>query len=244
LRRDSASSAELLAALRNWSITLVTAAVTAAVLVGVAIVLADPWAHQGAEAASQPAQPPAGTPGRAQSSRAAGPEGVPLVSAAPLGPASSPAPGSSRGGIPCGSKEQIAYHVHARLAIFIDGRPRAIPAGVGIAPPLRITKNPGGPFVSSGRCFSFLHTHAADGVIHIEAPGRVIFKLGQFFEVWQERLDSRHLGNATGRVVAYLNGRRYRGDPRAIPLTKHAQIQLELGRPRVAPVSLTFPPGL
>ena len=233
-----------MATLRRWSITLVTAAATSAVLIGGAVLAVGTGGHDDTETAAQATRPPVGTTGKASASRAVGPEGVPLVAGGALGPASSPAPGSSRGGVPCGSKEQITYHVHARLTIFVDGKPRSVPAGVGIAPPLRIAKNRGGPFVSGGRCFSFLHTHAADGIIHIEAPGPVAFKLGQFFDVWRQRLDSRHLGHAAGRVVAYVNGRRYRGDPRTIPLRKHAQIQLELGRPRVAPVSITFPRGL
>jgi hypothetical protein len=88
--------------------------------------------------------------------------------------------------------------------------------------------------------FSLLHTHAADGVIHIEAPAKVQFTLGQFFDVWRQRLDRRNLGPVRGRVVAYVNGRRYR----TIPLRRHAQIQLEVGRPGVPPAPIGFPPGL
>jgi hypothetical protein len=45
-------------------------------------------------------------------------------------------------------------------------------------------------------------------------------------------------------VVAFYNRQRFLGDPRQIPLTAHAQIQLEIGRPIVAPASITFPAGL
>jgi hypothetical protein len=34
------------------------------------------------------------------------------------------------------------------------------------------------------------------------------------------------------------------GSPRDIPLTVHAQIQLEVGTPLVAPETITFPNGL
>jgi hypothetical protein len=44
-------------------------------------------------------------------------------------------------------------------------------------------------------------------------------------------------------VTAFFDGRRYLGNPRHIPLTTHAQIQLEIGRPLVAPGSIAFPPG-
>jgi hypothetical protein len=36
----------------------------------------------------------------------------------------------------------------------------------------------------------------------------------------------------------------FAGDPRKIALRAHAQIQLDVGRPRVAPERIAFPPGL
>jgi hypothetical protein len=41
-----------------------------------------------------------------------------------------------------------------------------------------------------------------------------------------------------------LNGSAFTGNPRQIPLLAHAQIQLEVGRPLVAPEKITFPGGL
>jgi hypothetical protein len=239
------------ATIRRWRITFVTALVTAAVLVTAGVLIAG----GGSGDTDTPATPgtdttPTGVPAprdprSAQDGSAdLGPEGVPLLGGAALGPARAPAAGASSGGIPCGSSEQLDHHVHARLSIFIAGKSRSIPLGVGIGPPLRITKTSRGGFVSGGRCYSFLHTHSADGVIHIEAPRHIVFTLGEFFDVWRQRLDSRHVGRHRGHVVAYVNGRRYRGDPRAIPLKRHAQIQLEVGQPLVAPTRITFPPGL
>ena len=46
------------------------------------------------------------------------------------------------------------------------------------------------------------------------------------------------------RDVAIYNGQLYRGNPRDIPLNAHAQIQLEVGRPLVSPISVSFPNGL
>ena len=40
------------------------------------------------------------------------------------------------------------------------------------------------------------------------------------------------------------NGKVYQGDPRGVPLTAHAQIQLEVGSPLVVPETITFPNGL
>jgi len=52
------------------------------------------------------------------------------------------------------------------------------------------------------------------------------------------------VGPATGPVAAIYIGELYEGNPRNIPLNAHAQIQLEVGRPRVAPQRITFPPSL
>jgi hypothetical protein len=46
---------------------------------------------------------------------------------------------------------------------------------------------------------------------------------------------------ATGAVTALYNGQRYEGNPREIPLAAHSQIQLDVGRPLVAPMSSNFP---
>jgi len=45
-------------------------------------------------------------------------------------------------------------------------------------------------------------------------------------------------------VTAFFDGRHYLGNPRDIPLLAHAQLQLDVGRPLVAPESIAFPPGL
>jgi hypothetical protein len=224
--------------------TLMTAAITAAVLIGVgSLVVGDTPGPTGPRTTGETtplASPPAGVGSAGQD---LGPEGVPNVSAEALGPASSPAKGGSRGGVPCVSGEQFSYHVHARLTLFVKGEPRAVPLGVGIGKPVKVSGTGSDRFASSGSCFSFLHTHADDGVIHIEAPGPIDFHLRQFFAVWDQRLDPSHLGRYKGRVVAFVNGRRYRGDPREIRLKRHAQIQLEVGQPIRAPAKIKFPSG-
>jgi hypothetical protein len=173
-----------------------------------------------------------------------GPEGVPIPAAPALAGPAEPAVGGRVDGISCGAIEQLAFHVHAHLAIFVSGRQRRVPAGVGIGAPRTVVPAPGGAFVAGGTCFSWLHTHAADGIIHIESPVQRAFTLGEFFDVWKQPLGRRRAGSTTGRVAAFLDGRPYHGNPRDIPLTRHAQIQLDVGRPAVAPVSLRFPQGL
>jgi hypothetical protein len=89
-----------------------------------------------------------------------------------------------------------------------------------------------------------LHTHAADGIIHIESPVRRTFTLGEVFDIWGQQLGPDRAGPTTGHVTAIYNGKLYHGNPRDIPLTAHAQIQLDIGRPLVAPVTITFANGL
>jgi hypothetical protein len=173
-----------------------------------------------------------------------GPEGVPIPAAPALAGPGEPAVGVRVDGISCGAIEQLAFHVHAHLAIFVSGRQRRVPAGVGIGAPRTVVPAPGGAFVAGGTCFSWLHTHAADGIIHIESPVLRAFTLGEFFDVWKQPLGRRRVGSTTGRVAAFFDGRPYHGNPRDIPLTRHAQIQLDIGRPAVAPVSVRFPQGL
>jgi hypothetical protein len=173
-----------------------------------------------------------------------GPEGVPIPAAPALAGPGEPAVGGRVDGISCGAIEQLAFHVHAHLTIFVSGRQRRVPAGVGIGAPRTVVPAPGGAFVAGGTCFSWLHTHAADGIIHIESPVQRAFTLGDFFDVWKQPLGPGHVGSTTGRVTAFLDGRPYHGNPRDIPFTRHAQIQLDVGRPAVAPVSVRFPQGL
>ncbi|HJU35906.1 MAG TPA: hypothetical protein VJ716_00620 [Gaiellaceae bacterium] len=172
-----------------------------------------------------------------------GPEGPPIESGSDLAPAGSPAPGESVDGISCQGGEQTLFHIHARLTIFVDGRSERVPAGVGIADP-QAEQTTRGPFVANGACFSWLHTHAADGIIHIESPVQRTFTLGNFFDVWGQPLSSSQVGPAKGHVTALVDGKVWLGDPSAIPLKSHRQIQLEVGRPLVAQVRIENWSGL
>jgi hypothetical protein len=172
---------------------------------------------------------------------ALGPEGVPLPDARVLAVS-----GAGRGpvdGIQCLGNEQLAFHIHVHLTVFDHGVARSIPYGVGIGGPQTMS-TPEGIFVAGGRCFYWLHTHAADGIVHIESPVVRTFTLGNFFDVWGQELGPDRVGPASGHVTAIYNGRLFVGNPRQIPLTAHAQIQLDVGRPLVAPLSIAFPAGL
>jgi hypothetical protein len=160
----------------------------------------------------------------------AGGEGVAIPAATPLASTSTDVPGTPVDAIRCQGNEQLLFHIHAHLTVFVNGLPRQIPAGIGIP---------------SGRnCLYWLHTHYPDGIVHIEAPVQRVFTLGDFFDEWGQPLGPNQLGPYTGHVTAIYNGKAYIGNPRDIPLNSRAQIQLELGSPLVAPEQITFPGGL
>jgi hypothetical protein len=184
-----------------------------------------------------------GTLNAAPSPGPSGSESVPVPSAAPLASTATSATGQPVDGISCQTNEQTIFHIHAHLTIFVNGTPRQVPAAIGI-PGAQAQNTPGGPFIASGTCFYWLHTHAADGIIHIESPVHRTYTLGDFFDEWGQQLGPNQVGPARGHVTAIYNGQVYQGNPRNIPLNAHAQIQLEVGRPLVAPESITFPNGL
>ncbi|MGQ0843996.1 MAG: hypothetical protein ACT4QF_07650 [Sporichthyaceae bacterium] len=175
---------------------------------------------------------PAGTPSA---------DNLPIPNAEPLGAPGFVRPGGIVNGITCREGEKFVFHVHAHLALFVDGKPRQVPAGIGVAPPLTFEPRPNNQsYVTNGACFGWLHTHTPDGGIHIEAPFQRAFVLGDLFDVWGQPLGRDRLGTHRGKVTAFYGGRPYLGDPRAIPLGWHSEIQLSIGDPVPAPRPVTW----
>lgn len=81
---------------------------------------------------------------------------------------------------------------------------------------------------------------AADGIVHIESPVQRTYTLGEFFDEWGQPLGPDQAGPAKGHVTVIYNGKVFKGSPRDVPLTAHAQIQLEVGTPLVAPESISW----
>ena len=237
---------------RNWLAAIGAALVVAGGATGIALAVTSGGSHS-------PGHPEAGGSSSPQLKLASlgslgplrpapspgptGPEGVPVPAAAALpGPAASTA-GQRIDGIGCQAGEQTLFHIHAHLTIFVNGSPRQVPAAIGI-PGAQAQQTPQGTVIGGGTCFYWLHSHAADGIIHIESPVQRTYTLGQFFDEWGQPLGTGQVGPARGQVTAIYNGKRYQGNPRDIPLNAHAQIQLEVGKPLVAPVTITWPSGL
>jgi hypothetical protein len=116
-------------------------------------------------------------------------------------------------GLACTRSTKPRIGVH--LELFARGRGVIVPAGIGVA----------------GPCSYAARTRTPTGVIELAAGRRLT--LGRFFELWGQPLGAGRLAGfrASGRerVRAYVDGHRRRGDIRAIPLRRHAEIVLELG---------------
>lgn len=67
-------------------------------------------------------------------------------------------------------------------------------------------------------------TNDPTGVVHYREPAT----LGSFFRAWKQTLSPTRLLSFRGRVLAFRNGRRLHGDPRAIPLRDGDELVLEI----------------
>lgn len=80
---------------------------------------------------------------------------------------------------------RTGLHWHPALAISVQGVHQEIPAGIGLG----VVHKP-------------MHTHDADGIIHLEFPGLVKksdLQLGQFFKNWGK--DMRSFGASLKMIV-------------------------------------------
>jgi hypothetical protein len=125
--------------------------------------------------------------------------------------------------------ENLAYHIHAHLTIYVNGVQKNLPYGVGIIPPYSLDTSSGSPFVSGGSAYYYLHTHDETGIIHIESPNDHVYTLGNFFDVWKQPLSRTQVGPDKGTVTVYVDGKVFSGDPSTITLTKYKNIQLDVG---------------
>ncbi len=173
-----------------------------------------------------------------------GPEGVIVFDVPDLAPATTTRTGSVVDGISCQteSKEVVKYHIHSYVVVYVDGQARRLPAGIGITQPPLIEKSSAGPFYDVGLydCLYWIHTHVADGIVHVEAPVKQLFTLGQLFDIWNQPLGPAQVGPAKGRVVVFENGKQLAGNPRSTPILPHSVIQLDVGNPVVPFHSFTY----
>jgi hypothetical protein len=117
-----------------------------------------------------------------------------------------------------------AVHVE----VFAANRVVLVPAGIGSRPPRALADGQ----ITDARCYADLVTLAPTGVVLVRAGLQMT--VAQLFRSWGETL--KH-------VAAFVDGRRWRGQPGAVPLARHSEIVLEVG-PYVPPhKAFAFPPG-
>jgi hypothetical protein len=129
------------------------------------------------------------------------------------------------------------YGVH--LELFAGKRIVLVAPGIGVAPP----RTREGAYVRGGRCTYPLLTREPTGVIEVAGRGRTR-TLGDLFAIWGQPLGTHRMAGFKGSVSAFVGGKRWRGDPRKIPLTRHAQIVLEVDGYVRPHATYRFPPGL
>jgi hypothetical protein len=134
-------------------------------------------------------------------------------------------------GVPCLRDDLPPRHIHVHLGMYLDARRITVPAGIGVGRPWGV--DPTG-FIATGACFSWIHTHDTTGVVHVFTEQGRSFTLGQLFEVWGQPLGGGALGYK-GPLVVLVDGGRFDGDPRTVPLTAFEDIVLELGKPLAVP---------
>jgi hypothetical protein len=114
-----------------------------------------------------------------------------------------------------------AWHKHAMISIYVDGRRAAFPDGVGR--------------VHAGCYHAYeMHVHDTTGIIHMEADTPRQFKLGQWFSLWQQPLSRDNVGGFVGPVRFYIiennTVTRYDGDPRDIDMLPHREVLIVSGK--------------
>jgi hypothetical protein len=137
-------------------------------------------------------------------------------------------------GVQCNNMEQLVFHIHAHLDIFINGQPHTIPSQIGI----------------TGRCFYWLHTHDGSGIIHIESPAARDYTVGQFFDIWNKTSRNNQIfgdiANGKNTPTVYVNGNKVSAgvNYKNIKLNAHDEIAIVYGKhPNNIPSKYTFPEG-
>ncbi len=81
----------------------------------------------------------------------------------------------------CTTDMATRFHIHPKLKILILGKEEVIPANTGI----------------NGLCMHSIHTHDATGLLHVEAPVKKDFTLGDFFAVWGKTFNKEQILDST-----------------------------------------------
>ncbi|MDR4489773.1 MAG: hypothetical protein R2685_02570 [Candidatus Nitrosocosmicus sp.] len=139
-------------------------------------------------------------------------------------------------GIECGEMEQLGYHIHVHMDIFINGTHYSVPSLIGI----------------TNNCYYWLHTHDSSGIIHVESPVTKNFTLEQFFQIWKNKYNNSEIfnyieNNTNAKLSLYINGKITLNGTKFqdIVFNPHDEITLVVGKPpAVKPTKYDFMPRL
>ena len=113
------------------------------------------------------------------------------------------------GRFPCtrdaGARELAHVELFAKKLVLL------LPAGIG----------------TRSHCSYDIRTTQPTGVVEF-VPDRQP-TLGDLFTVWGQPLSARRIASFRGAVAAWVDGKRWHGNVRAIPLRRHGEIVIEIG---------------
>lgn len=181
--------------------------------------------------------------GSARHSAAASGSGIPrslLAEARPIGAGARFHPAAGDGSIGA-CRRSLGRRLAVHVEVFAKNRVVILPAGIGVPRPWTL---PAGR-LRGAHCYTAIVTLEPTGVV-LARRGHGL-RLGALFAAWEQPLSQTRVASfraAPGsKVSVFVNGRRYTGSPRAVPLTNHAEIVIEVG-PHVPPhKSFDFAPG-
>lgn len=163
-----------------------------------------------------------------------------------------PATGQPVAGIACQPSPGSVQRITARLTIYINGQPAALPVGIGSVAP----SQPGvASLASNGKtaCLYALHTLESDNLVHVDAPNNRIYTLGDFFAIWGQPLSrSRIADYSTSNTQALLfdvfdasgHMQTITSDPGPISLMEHETIVIRYNSPTIHPTPFNSWNGL
>jgi hypothetical protein len=128
-----------------------------------------------------------------------------------------------------------AWHKHALISIYKDGKRLGFPDGIGR--------------VHAGCYHAYeMHVHDVTGILHLEANGAKNFKLGQWFSLWQQPLGVANTAGLAGPVRFYTIDNytitAWLGDPKEIPILPHREILIVTGTKMTTVPKYQWPAGI
>lgn len=160
--------------------------------------------------------------------------------ARPIGPGPRFHPPAT-GPIPGACEPQLGRRIGTHLEAFAENRVVIVAAGIGTRPPRTTFAGR----IAGARCYGALVTIDPTGLVLMRPGTRLT--VADLFRAWGQPLSEHRLSSFTAprgsTISVFVGGIRRDVDPGSVPLTRHAEIVLEVG-PHVPPhASYTFPPG-